>query len=70
MEHNNRIVLTEREKEVVSLALKGLTNTEIAGHLKISAHTVKAYIERIYRKFNVHNRVQMTVYAMQNRLGL
>ena len=47
MQHN----LTERELNVLSYLVKGLTNEEIAKILHISVHTVKAHLEAIYEKF-------------------
>ena len=49
MQHN----LTERELNVLSYLVKGLTNEEIAKILHISVHTVKAHLEAIYEKFQV-----------------
>ena len=57
MQHN----LTERELNVLSYLVKGLTNDEIAKILHISVHTVKAHLEAIYEKFQVKNRVQAAV---------
>lgn len=56
--------LTEREFNVISLVVKGLTNNEIAGILHISVHTVKAHLEAIYYKFGVTNRVQAAIKAV------
>lgn len=57
-------ILTKREKEVLVLIVNGKSNPEIAEALNISIHTVKAHIESIYRKFQVHNKVQAAVYAV------
>ena len=58
--------ITDREKEVLMLTIKGLSNSEIAEELTISVHTVKAHLESIYRKLNVHNKVQASVSAVYN----
>ena len=55
------VVLTEREKDVLSLLSYGLTNKEISNRLHISIHTTKAHLESIYLKFNVQNRLQAVV---------
>ena len=54
-------MFTKREKEVLDLIIKGLSNKDIAKSLIISEHTVKAHKEKIYSKMNVHNSVQATV---------
>ena len=56
--------LTEREFNVISLVVEGLTNSQIAEKLHISVHTVKAHLEAIYDKFGVSNRVQAAIKAI------
>ncbi len=58
--------LTKREEEILRLLVEGLSNQEMADALNISKHTVKAHTESIYRKFNVHNKVQAAIYAALN----
>ena len=60
--------LTQREKEVLDLLIKGFSNHKIAKQLIISVHTVKAHIESIYRKFRVHNKVQAAIYAVYHHI--
>ncbi len=60
--------LTEREKMVLKELVAGKSNPEIAESLIITIHTVKIHLENIYRKLNVHNRVQATVYAVVNKI--
>lgn len=55
--------LTKRELEVLSLLTKGLSNIEIAKELVISRHTVKATMENIYNKLEIHNRILVAIYA-------
>lgn len=55
--------LTKRELEVLSLLTKGLSNVEIAKELIISRHTVKAILEKVYDKLELHNRVLVAVYV-------
>ncbi|PYI50748.1 hypothetical protein DLM86_28585 [Paenibacillus flagellatus] len=50
--------LTPREREVLNLVLRGLSNQEIAEKLYISAHTVKNHITKIYEKLDVCDRTQ------------
>lgn len=53
--------LTEREKEICSLMVKGLANKQIADRLYISEGTVKNYISNIYDKTGIHDRVKLIV---------
>lgn len=53
--------LTQREKEICSLMVEGLTNKQIAGRLYISEGTVKNYISNIYDKTGIHDRVKLIV---------
>jgi DNA-binding CsgD family transcriptional regulator len=61
-------MLSNREREVLSLIGQGATNREIAQKLIISEHTVKSHIESILNKLDVRNRQQAAVYA--ERAGL
>jgi DNA-binding CsgD family transcriptional regulator len=49
-------VLTDREREVLGLVAKGLTNREIAAKLDISAGTVRAHLEHAFSKLAVRTR--------------
>ena len=60
----NDLILTQREKDTLELLVKGYSNEEIAESLVVSVHTVKAHLENIYYKFNVHNKVQAAVHAI------
>lgn len=60
--------LTDREKEVLRLLSKGLSNTEIAEELIISAHTAKVHVSNILNKLSVTDRVQAAVKASQCNL--
>ncbi len=62
--NNTMIKLTKREQELLYLLVRGYSNTKIAKKMGISIHTVKAHIESIYRKFNVHNKVQAAIYSI------
>lgn len=59
-------LLTQRQKELVSLVLEGLTNREIAQRLGISEHTVKNYLFRIFDKLGVSSRAELIIYSMRN----
>lgn len=55
--------LSEREQEVLRLVAKGMSNSEIAGHLSVSERTVKSHISRILSKLNLSDRTQAAVFA-------
>jgi RNA polymerase sigma factor (sigma-70 family) len=54
-----REVLTAREREVVTWAVEGMTNKEIATQLGISEKTVKTHLQNVFRKLKVSRRVQL-----------
>lgn len=54
--------LSKRELEVVDLIATGYSNAEIASALYISAHTVNDHTKNIYRKLNVHSRMELVAY--------
>ena len=58
-------LLTERERTVLHLLAQGSTNKEISSKLHISVHTTKAHLESIYYKFDVVNRLQAVLRAIQ-----
>jgi DNA-binding CsgD family transcriptional regulator len=51
--------ITRREKEIIELILKGLTNQEIADSLFITLQTVKDHTHNIFLKTGVRNRVEL-----------
>ena len=55
--------LTKREMEVLKLIAKGLSNSEIAGQLVITEHTVKGHVSNILSKLHLADRTQAAVYA-------
>ena len=57
-------MLTKKELDIVKCVLLGLSNEEIGKRLFISVHTVKLHLENLYRKFDVHNKIQLAVYAI------
>jgi DNA-binding NarL/FixJ family response regulator len=51
--------LTEREKEILQLLIKGNSYKELAGRIFISVETLNSHIKNIYRKLNVHSRSEL-----------
>ena len=56
--------LSAREADVVRCVAEGLTNREIARRLKLTEHTVKNYLFRIFDKLGVSSRVEVVLYAL------
>lgn len=61
--------LTAREREVVVLVVRGLSNVEIAQHLFISSLTAKTHVNRAMRKLQVSDRAQLVVAGLRVGLG-
>jgi DNA-binding NarL/FixJ family response regulator len=61
---NGRNILSKREDEVVALVADGLTNREVSERLKLSEHTVKSYLFKIFEKLGVSTRVELVLYAL------
>ena len=51
--------VTEREREIIDLVCRGCTNREIAATLSLSEHTIKAHLNRIFRKCNASSRSKL-----------
>ena len=64
----NKILLTRREKEVLDLICKGLSNQQIAEKLIISQRTVERHRSNLLAKTDSKNSVSLVVYAIRNRL--
>ena len=60
--------LSEREAEVLSFAVRGLSNRQIAEALVVSPKTVGHHLENIYSKIGVSTRVGATLFALQHGL--
>ncbi len=60
--------LTEREVEVLRLAMRGLSNRQMGEALVVSPKTIGHHIEHIYQKIGVATRVGATLFALQHGL--
>lgn len=60
--------LSQREKEIITCVVKGMTNKEIAEQLYISIHTVITHRRNIARKLQIHSPSGLTIYAIVNKL--
>lgn len=65
-----RFDLTQKEKEILGLLLKGLSNREIAGLARVSPGTVNSHLDNIYRKLGCSNRLTASLTALKHGLFL
>lgn len=61
--------LTEREREILDLVARGLTNTEIAGRLVLSPKTVRNHVSNVFTKLQVASRAEAVAQARDAGLG-
>ena len=61
--------LTDRERDVLALVGKGLTNADIASQLYLSEGTVRNYVSAVLAKLGVHDRTQAAVIAVKHGLA-
>lgn len=64
LQTDNGSLLSARERDVVRCLTEGLSNREIAHRLKLTEHTVKNYLFRIFDKLGVSSRVEVVLYAL------
>jgi DNA-binding NarL/FixJ family response regulator len=58
-------LLSKREGDVVRLVAQGLTNREVSNELRLSEHTVRNYLFRVFDKLGVSTRVELALYYIQ-----
>lgn len=67
-EELEQIKLTNRESDILEHLSKGLNYNEIADNLIISPSTVRKHIENIYKKLQVHNKMEAILMAQKHKL--
>ena len=65
---NETETLSQREKEIITCVVKGMTNKAIADQLFLSIHTVITHRRNIARKLQIHSPAGLTIYAIANKL--
>ncbi len=60
--------LTERETEVLKMVAKGMSYKQIAERLVLSHRTIQNHVQNTLRKLQLHNRVELTRYAIEQGL--
>jgi DNA-binding NarL/FixJ family response regulator len=60
--------VTEREREVLILIAKGMSNTEVGDHLHLTMATVKTHIGRLLAKLQARDRAQLVIVAYETGL--
>src|SRR5215218_2604293 len=61
-----RIILTNREREIMALAAVGYSNKEIARLIRLSEGTVKIHLHKTFRKLRVSNRTSLARLSLRN----
>jgi DNA-binding CsgD family transcriptional regulator len=64
--NNLKVDLTDRELEILQLALSDLSNREIAGRISVSINTVKFHLKNIYDKLGVSNRKEAKQFVIRH----
>lgn len=57
---------TPRQREIIAHLARGAKAQQVADTLGISVETIQTHIKRIYRKLEIHNRVELVQWVMRN----
>ena len=60
-------LLTQREEDIVYLVAEGMRNREIAAELKLSEHTIRNYLFRVFEKLGISSRSELILYTLEQR---
>ncbi len=63
---NVPMILTRRERQIITFLSMGASNQQIAEQLFVSENTVKTHLHNIFKKIDVKNRVQALIWAKEN----
>ena len=63
-----RTELTEREREILDLLARGLSNADIAQQLTISVHTVRNHVANLSAKLGAHSKLEVLAIAVREGL--
>ncbi|MFN8575588.1 MAG: LuxR C-terminal-related transcriptional regulator [Candidatus Sericytochromatia bacterium] len=61
-------LLTNKEREILIMLSKGVSNKEVAKELFISPNTLKVHLSRVYKKINVNNKREALLFAIRERI--
>ena len=60
--------MKEQERLIIKYICLGLSNQEIGERIFLDAPTVKNYIKQIFTKYNVHNRIELTIKLLKSNI--
>ena len=60
--------MKEQERLIIKYICLGLSNQEIGERIFLDAPTVKKYIKQIFAKYNVHNRIELTIKLLKSNI--
>lgn len=62
-------MITARERQVLELICRGLSDPEIGGILGLSPNTIRNHVAALYRKLHVHRRSALVIWAFEHRIA-